>query len=46
MKLIRISLNKLTEDAVLPVKAFPTDSGFDLFANEDTLIYARRNKSN
>lgn len=27
MKLIRISFNKLTEDAVLPVKASPTHSG-------------------
>src|SRR5690625_5087112 len=33
--MIKVGFKKLTEDAVFPVKAHPTDSGFDLFASED-----------
>lgn len=42
--MIQVCFKKLTEGAVLPVKTFPTDNGFDLFANEDTLIYAGETK--
>lgn len=35
---MKLQIKKLTKDAVLPVKAHPTDSGFDLFANEDVII--------
>lgn len=38
MRLIKVGFKKLKEDAILPVKAHPTDSGFDLFANEDVII--------
>lgn len=36
--MIKVGFKKLTDDAILPVKAHPTDSGFDLFANEDVII--------
>ncbi len=36
--MIKVGFKKLTEDSILPVKAHPTDSGFDLFANEDVII--------
>jgi len=35
---LKVGFKKLTNDAVLPVKAHKTDSGFDLFANEDITI--------
>lgn len=35
---IKVGFKKLTDDAILPVKAHATDSGFDLFANEDAII--------
>lgn len=35
---MNLKVKKLTEDAILPVKAHTTDSGFDLFANEDVII--------
>lgn len=34
--MIKVGFKRLTDDAILPVKAHPTDSGFDLFASEDT----------
>ena len=36
--MIKVGFKKLTDDAILPVKAHLTDSGFDLFANEDVTI--------
>lgn len=42
--LIQVGFKRLTEDAILPVKAHPTDSGFDLFANESVTIYAGETK--
>lgn len=36
--MIKVGFKRLTEDATLPVKAHATDSGFDLFANEDVVI--------
>lgn len=36
--MIKVGFKRLTEDAILPVKAHATDSGFDLFASEDAII--------
>lgn len=36
--MIKIGFKKLKEDAKFPVKAHATDSGFDLFANENIII--------
>lgn len=36
--MIKVGFKRLTDDAILPVKAHPTDSGFDLFANEDVIL--------
>lgn len=36
--MIKVGFKKLTEDAILPVKAHQTDSGFDLFTNKDIWI--------
>lgn len=36
--LMELLVKKLTDDAIVPFKAHPTDSGFDLFANEDVVI--------
>lgn len=36
--MIKVGFKKLTNDAILPVKAHDTDSGFDLFANENVII--------
>lgn len=36
--MIKVGFKKITEDAILPVKAHATDSGFDLFANEERII--------
>ena len=35
---MKLQIKRLTETAVMPVKAHPTDSGFDLFADEDVII--------
>lgn len=35
---IEIKFLKLKNDAIIPIKAHPTDSGFDLFSNEDVII--------
>src|SRR5690625_91790 len=37
-KSIRVGFKRLTDDAIIPTKAHPTDSGYDLYANEDTVI--------
>lgn len=36
--MIKVGFKRLTKDAILPVKAHGTDSGFDLFANEDDWV--------
>ena len=35
---MKLQIKRLTETAILPVKAHATDSGFDLFADEDVII--------
>lgn len=35
---MEIGFKRLTDDAILPTKAHATDSGFDLYANEDVII--------
>lgn len=35
---MKLQIKKLTDTAIVPVKAHPTDSGFDLFADEDVII--------
>lgn len=37
-KPVRIGFKRLTDDAIIPTKAHPTDSGYDLYANEDVII--------
>lgn len=37
-KPLRIGFKRLTDDAIIPTKAHPTDSGYDLYANEDVII--------
>jgi|SRR5690625_3844984 len=36
--MIKVGFKKLSDNAILPVKAHPTDSGFDLFTNENDYI--------
>lgn len=36
--MIKIGFKKITKDAILPTKAHATDSGFDLYANNDIEI--------
>ena len=38
MTLNKIRFKRLNDDATLPTKAHPTDSGFDLYASEDVII--------
>ena len=33
-----VGFKRLSDDAILPTKAHPTDSGYDLYANEDVII--------
>ena len=33
-----IGFKRLSDDAILPTKAHPTDSGYDLHTNEDVII--------
>src|SRR5690625_5196761 len=35
---IKVGFKRLTDDAVIPTKAHPTDSGFDLYASEDVIV--------
>src|SRR5690625_2679300 len=34
----RVGFKRLSDDATIPTKAHPTDSGFDLYASEDVII--------
>src|SRR5690625_26755 len=38
MTKVKIGFKRLNDDAILPTKAHPTDSGFDLYASEDVII--------
>src|SRR5690625_1431125 len=38
MTMNKIGFKRLNDDATLPTKAHPTDSGFDLYASEDVII--------
>src|SRR5690625_3032117 len=35
---VAIGFKRLSDDAIIPTKAHPTDSGYDLYANEDVII--------
>ena len=35
---ISVGFKRLSDDAIIPTKAHPTDSGFDLYASEDVII--------
>jgi len=35
----KVGFKQLTEDAIIPTREHSTDSGFDLYANEDVIIY-------
>lgn len=35
---ITVGFKRLNDNAVIPTKAFPTDSGFDLVASEDVIV--------
>lgn len=35
----KVGFKRLSEDAIIPTKAYDTDSGFDLYAAEDVLIH-------
>ena len=35
---VTIGFKRLSDDAILPTKAHPTDSGFDLYASDDVII--------
>lgn len=37
-KTVSIGFKRLTDDAIIPTKAHPSDSGYDLYANEDVII--------
>ena len=41
---MKIGFKRLTDDAILPTKAHKTDSGFDLYANEDVIIEPNETK--
>src|SRR5690625_7789210 len=36
--MIKVGFKRLNDAATIPTKAHPTDSGFDLYASEDTII--------
>src|SRR5690625_3409617 len=38
MTLNKIGFKRLNDDAIIPTKAHPTDSGYDLYASEDVII--------
>lgn len=38
MSVIKVGFKRLTDDAILPTKVHKTDSGFDLYANENVII--------
>lgn len=35
---IKVGFKRLNDNAIMPTKAYPTDSGFDLYASEDVII--------
>src|SRR5699024_2939193 len=35
---ISVEFKRLSDEAIIPTKAHPTDSGFDLYASEDVII--------
>src|SRR5690625_4501964 len=43
-KPIKVGFKRLTKDAIIPTKAHASDSGFDLYANEDVIIYPNETK--
>lgn len=40
----KVGFKRLTEDAITPTREHSTDSGFDLYANEDVIIYPGETK--
>lgn len=38
METIKVGFKRLNDDAIIPTKAYPTDSGFDLYASKDVII--------
>src|SRR5690625_4433665 len=36
--MVKVGFKRLNDNAVIPTKAHPTDSGFDLYASEDVII--------
>ena len=36
---MQLKVKRLTETAILPEKAFPTEAGFDVFADEDVTVH-------
>ena len=38
METIKVGFKRLNDNAIIPTKAYPTDSGFDLYASEDVII--------
>src|SRR5690625_1275503 len=38
MTKVKIGYKTLNDDSILPTKAHPTDSGFDLYASDDVII--------
>lgn len=38
MPILQVGFKKLSKHAIIPTKAHPTDSGFDLYAAEDVII--------
>lgn len=37
-EIIKVGFKRLNDNAIIPTKAYPTDSGFDLYASEDVII--------
>ena len=37
-EIIQVGFKRLNDDAIIPTKAYPSDSGFDLYASEDVII--------
>src|SRR5690606_7062328 len=35
---IKVGFKRLNDNAIIPTKAYPTDSGFDLYASKDVII--------
>src|SRR5690625_2559554 len=43
-KPIKVGFKRLTKDAIIPTKAHESDSGFDLYVNEDAIIRPNETK--